>query len=162
MKPQMKRAPRQRGTALIESLMAFLVLALGMWVVSRVQTHLRLHSEIARQRTEAVRLAQEDMESLRAFGSIEASATGRSYADIATSSKTIDSSHGYASQTTYTLTRSVTAAPVPQAKAVGIIVAWEDRAGDPQQVALHSMIGGNDPAYSGALGIVPARAASAP
>ncbi len=155
-------ARRQRGTALIESLVAFLVLALGMWVVSRVQTHLRLHSEIARQRTEAVRLAQEDMETLRAFGTIEASATGHSYVDIATSSKTIDASHGYATQTTYTLARSVTAAPVPHAKAVAIVVTWEDRAGDPRQVVLVSMIGGNDPAYSGALGITLLRAASAP
>ena len=151
---------RQRGTALVESLIAFLVLALGMWVVSRVQTHLRLHSEIARQRTEAVRLAQEEMETLRAFITIETSATGRAYADIATSSKTIDADHGYATQTRYTLTRNVTTAPVPHAKAVAIVVAWEDRAGDPQQVALHSMVGGNDPAYSGALGIAPHRAAS--
>ncbi|CAN5670179.1 hypothetical protein BH11PSE8_BH11PSE8_17060 [soil metagenome] len=153
---------RQRGTALIESLMAFLVLALGLWVVSRVQTHLRLHSEIARQRTEAVRLAQEDMETLRAFGTIESSLAGPSYADIATASRTIDASRGYASQTSYTLTRNVTTAPVPNAKAVRIVVVWEDRAGDSQQVMIHSMIGGHDPAYSGALGIAPVRATSAP
>ncbi|CAN5747838.1 hypothetical protein BH11PSE8_BH11PSE8_21230 [soil metagenome] len=162
MQARIEATRRQRGTALIESLMAFLVLALGLWVVSRVQTHLRLHSEIARQRTEAVRLAQEDMETLRAFITIEASANAPSYADIATSSKTLDASSGYATQTTYTLSRSVTAAPVPHAKAVSIVMAWEDRAGEPQQVVLHSMIGGIDPAYSGALGIAPFRAASAP
>ena len=59
----------QRGISLIEALIAFLVLSLGVLGMSKLQSHLRLHSDIARQRSEAVRIAQEDMEALRSFAS---------------------------------------------------------------------------------------------
>ena len=87
--PTLAPAHRQRGVTLLEALIAFLVLALGILTIGRVQTHLRLGSDIARQRSEAVRLGQEDLEAMRAFAVIAASAEARSYADIASASSTI-------------------------------------------------------------------------
>ena len=144
---------RQSGSTLLEALIAFLVLSLGMLAVARVQTHLRLGAELARQRSEAVRLAQEDIESLRAFSALAASAGARSYEGVASATRTVDSSTGYASNTRYLVQRRIDAASAPQAKMASINVNWTDRSGNAQQVALHSIIAATDPAYSGALGL---------
>jgi Tfp pilus assembly protein PilV len=147
------RARRQRGTTLLEALVAFLVVSLGMLTVARVQTQLRLNSDLARQRSEAVRLAQEDLESLRAFAVVAASGGLRSYADVVSASTTVDSAAGYATNTRYTVARQIDAASAPGAKNASVTVSWNDRSGAVQQVALNSIINGSDPAYSGALGV---------
>ena len=146
-------ARRQRGTTLLEALVAFLVVSLGMLTVARVQSQLRLNSDLARQRSEAVRLGQEDLESLRAFSVVAASGGLRSYADVVSASTTVDSAAGYATNTRYTVARQIDAASAPGAKSASVTVSWNDRSGAAQQVALNSIINGNDPAYSGALGI---------
>ena len=144
---------RQRGTTLLEALVAFLVLSLGMLTVARVQTQLRLNSDVARQRSEAVRLAQEDLESLRAFAVLAASAGARSYGAISSGSRAVDSGTGYATNTHYLVQRQIDTGSAPQAKTASVTVSWADRSGAAQQVALNSIIAGNDPAYSGALGL---------
>ena len=150
---QSRPARRQRGTTLLEALVAFLVLSLGMLTVARVQTQLRFNSDVARQRSEAVRLGQDELETLRAFSVIAASGTARSFADVATASRTVDSTTGHASNTRYLVARQVDAASAPHAKTASVTVSWTDRAGDPQHVVLDSLISGTDPAYSGALGL---------
>ena len=144
---------RQRGTTLLEALVAFLVLALGMLSVARVQGQLRLHADVARQRSEAVRLGQEDIEALRAFSVIAASGDGRAYADIASLSTPVDSSTGYPTNTEYLVARQIEPAAVPNAKLASVTVSWTDRGGSAQQVLLSSIIAGSDPAYSAALRI---------
>ena len=146
-------AARQRGTTLLEALVAFLVLSLGMLTVARVQTQLRLNSDVARQRSEAVRLGQEDLESLRAFSVIAASGGARSYADVTSTSTGVDSAAGYATNTRYRVARRIDAASAPSAKEAAVTVSWNDRSGAAQQVVLNSIISGSDPAYTGALGI---------
>ena len=86
----------QRGATLVEALVAFVVLLLTVVAVVRVHGQFRLGSDIARQRSEAVRLGQQDLESLRAYSVIAASSGARSYAEIASASSTIDGAHGYA------------------------------------------------------------------
>jgi Tfp pilus assembly protein PilV len=155
-RPRPPTAARQRGTTLLEALVAFLVLSLGMLTVARVQTQLRLNSDVARQRSEAVRLGQEDLESLRAFSVMAASAasgSARSYAGVTSTSTTVDSAAGYATNTSYRVARQIDAASAPNAKDASVTVSWNDRTGAPQHVVLNSIIVGNDPAYSGALGI---------
>ena len=155
-RPRPPTAARQRGTTLLEALVAFLVLSLGMLTVARVQTQLRLHSDVARQRSEAVRLGQEDLESMRAFSVLAASAasgSARSYADVNSSTRTVDSAAGYATNTSYRVARQIDAASAANAKDASVTVSWNDRSGAPQHVVLNSIIAGNDPAYSGALGI---------
>lgn len=144
---------RQRGTTLLEALIAFLVLSLGMLAVARAQMHLRLNAEVARQRSEAVRLAQEDIEALRAFAVLATGAGARSFESIASDVRTIDARSGYATNTAYQLAREVLAAGPLQAKAVQVSVSWADQRGNAQQIALGSVIAGIAPAYSGALGL---------
>jgi len=133
---------RQRGIGLLDALIAFLVLSLGMLAIARVQGQMRLNAEVARQRSEAVRLAQEDMESMRAFGV------------LASETHTLDASAGHATNTAYRVVRQIepAAAALP-AKTARITVGWADRQGGAQQIALASVIAGNAPAYSGALGL---------
>jgi Tfp pilus assembly protein PilV len=144
---------RQRGSTLIEALIAFLVLSLGMLAIAKAQTQLRLDAELARQRSEAVRLAQEDLEALRGFAVLAAAPGARSFDAIASASRSVDSAGGYASNTTYLVARQIDAAAMPHAKNAVVTVSWTDRSGSAQQVVLGSVIAGNAPASSGALGL---------
>ena len=155
-RPQVQR--QQRGTTLLEALVAFLVLSLGMLTVARMQTQLRLNSDLARQRSEAVRLGQEDLESLRAFSVVDATPGARSYADVRNASRTVDSAAGYASATRYQLTRQIDAAGASlgvRARDAMVTVSWRDRSGTDRQIVLNSIIAGSDPSLTGALRIKP-------
>ncbi len=157
-RPAMHRvaARRMRGTSLLEALVAFLVLSLGMLTVARLQTHLRASADVARQRSEAVRIAQQELENLRAFSVIAPSPGARAYADIASGIATLDDAAAQpGANTRYTLTRSVLDDATPNAKSASLRVAWDDRSGAAQQIVLDSLIAGIDPAYSGALGTAP-------
>ena len=144
---------RQRGSTLLEALIAFLVLSLGMLAIARAQSHLRLNAEVARQRSEAVRLAQADLESLRAFAVLAATPALHSFDAIANAARTLDSASGYASNTSYLVTRQIDASGAPNAKNALVSVGWTDRSGAAQQVTLSSIIAGSAPAFSGALGL---------
>jgi hypothetical protein len=87
----------QFGVSLIEALVALAVMAFGMLGVVGVQSTLRMNSDISKQRSEAVRLAQQAIEDSRAFIDVAAPGTAGvpNYADLASSSPIIDSSHHY-------------------------------------------------------------------
>lgn len=138
---------RQRGTTLLEALIAFLVLALGMLTVARVQTQMRQSADGARERSEAVRLAQEELESLRAFAAMAA------YDSLANASRNVDAGSGYATATRYAIARRIDPAPALQALHASVDVGWTDRGGAAQQITLHSIVTGSDPALGAALAL---------
>lgn len=138
---------RQRGITLIEALIAFLVLSIGMLAIVRVQTHLRLNADTARQRSEAVRLAQEDIESLRAFAVLAATPGLRSFDAIAGETRTVEMS------TVYRIDRQIDRPGALRARSLRVTVAWVDRSGNAQRIVLASVIAGVAPAYGGALGL---------
>jgi len=141
----------QRGVGLIEALIAFLVLSLGMLAIARVQSDMRAHAELARQRTEAVRIAQQDIETLRAYSVLTSTAGARSYDQIAPASATIDS----IAPTRYDLAREVVAAADGQAASVTVTVRWNDRRGESQHATLASLIARSGPALAAALQSAP-------
>ena len=133
---------QQRGVALLEALIAFLVLSIGLLALSRLQTHLRTNADAARERSEAVRLAQADIESLRVF------ASRADWDSIADASADVTPA---GSRTRYALERVVQASVEPGLKAVQVTLQWSDRHGTAQQVQLATLIAGQDPALAGAL-----------
>jgi Tfp pilus assembly protein PilV len=135
---------RQRGITLVEALVGFLVLSMGVLGAARLQSWLRLNGDIARQRTEAVGLAQRDMEQVREFANAAAfDGIGKRQA---TSSDT---------PTTYTLTRTVTPASDASLKRNQVVVSWLDRSGTTQVIQLQSNLSSTAPIYSAALAISP-------
>ena len=139
----------QRGTSLFGTLIAFLVLSLGVLAAARLQTELRLGAEVARQRSEAVRLAQREIEALRAF-TVVATTTGQpAFDDIASRSSSVDGA------ARFTLTRQVDDEVALHAKRVGVRIDWADAAGNAHQVALDTVVDGSEPALGGALSLAP-------
>lgn len=147
------RAP-MRGLSLIEALVALAVMAFGMVGVVGVQSTLRLNSDVAKQRSEAVRIAQEAMEQWRSFVAIDVPpASGlpgepvpRSYSQIADIPAT--QATGYTTNTVYTLQGFVTELPEASAKSVRVTVGWTDRTGQRQSVQLDSLVARTEPSLT--------------
>ncbi len=152
--PTLVHVPRQaRGAALLESLLAFVFLAVGTIAVGQLQGSLRLHADVARQRSEAVRLGERELEGLRAYSQMGAASGAHAYAAIVDAETVIDTGSGYASNTVYRIVRHIDDTALPGAKAASISVEWPDRSGATQHIVLDSVIAGSDPAYSGALAL---------
>jgi hypothetical protein len=123
---------------------------------------LRLNGNIAKQRSEATRIAQESLENSRDFQVIDT-------ADVAVGEKAwegiVDSTQTVApdnSNTTYTVARAVTTLTDPPAKALSVTVTWTDRAGQNQQVTLTSRVAAAAPALSGTLNVRTGTSAAGP
>lgn len=157
------RQRADRGVSLIEALVALAVMAIGLLGVVGMQATLRTNAELSRQRSEAVRMAQEKVESLRAFTRLDSAPAGElDYADIASSAvEDVTPSSGRASAT-FKRTVSVNNPPADTAamKTLSVQVKWWDRradasnANDPnvQLIELHTAIAKVDPALGASLG----------
>jgi len=132
--------PHQRGITLVESLIGMLLLSLGLLGALRMQSWLRLNGDVAMQRTEAVRLAQQDLEQLRGFTD-------------ATAFQAITNQRSEASHTTTAFTLNRTVSADTTLKNSVIAVSWQDRSGNTQTVQLHSSLNGLSPVYSAALAL---------
>jgi Tfp pilus assembly protein PilV len=151
----------QRGVSLIEALVAFGVMAFGMLAVVGMQSVLRTNGDLARQRSEAVRIAQDYIEEWRGFSSMTAIANKTAYSEIiSTTGIQVDSlslDPLAAFNTVYTLTRTVSDEPgvtdaiSPARKTLLVLVTWTDRNSQAQRVQLSTSIAGLEPALEGSL-----------
>lgn len=139
----------QRGTSLIEALLAFLVLSLGLVGIAKLHGEVRLNADVARQRTEALRLAQDDIEALRAFTTLSTDPLAVGYADIVDHAASPPASGASATNASFELQRDVVADE--GFRSAALTVRWLDRRGQAQQLTLQSLIAGTSPALSGAL-----------
>jgi len=145
----------QRGISLVEALVALGVMAFGMLGLVGLQSTMRSNADGAKQRSEAVRIAQEQIEIQRGFAQL--AGAGVSYANIATTGATAYTDLPQ-TNASYTWSSTVPAASTdPPMKTVVVDVSWADRAAaDPavpnQTLRLASVIAGISPELSGALG----------
>ncbi|MFM2066427.1 MAG: hypothetical protein RLZZ584_1336, partial [Pseudomonadota bacterium] len=149
--PALPRQPRRSGAAtthcagmgLVEVLIALVVLGVGLAGLARLQLWLWTGADAARQRSEATRLAQQDLEALRAWTTPEPATGQASWTEIAGLGATPVS--GLLANTSYTLERVVGTPPpatpgAPRYKAVGTWLRWRDREGVAHELALASLI----------------------
>jgi Tfp pilus assembly protein PilV len=137
-----------RGMSLIEALVAVALTGIGVMTVVRSEGVLRLETERTRQRAEAVRLADEALEQMRSFDSLGAYATQVDSAPPQAAT--------LASNTAYSVARSVVQHDTPRYAEAVVTVSWRDRQGQNASVSLRSVIAGVDPALSGRLTAPPA------
>ena len=151
-------ARNTRGGSLVEALVALAVLAFGLAATIGLQGELRVGADVARQRAEAVRLAQESIEAARAFDTLAPAAGRTAYADLDTTAPATIAGEGR--NTSFTLTRTVadaaaspTSASSPRLKTLAVDVAWLDRRGEPHAVALRTAVAAVPPELAGLLAV---------
>ncbi len=150
-----RRSMTARGVSLIEALIAMAVMAFGMLAVVGVQTTLRLNADVAKQRTEATRIAEEEIELLRSFREIAAVADVAilGWDEVVT---LIDVRRTMlVSNTTYTVNRVVTTPAGSAQKTLAVTVNWKDRYRNEQQVVLRGVLAGAAPVLSALVTMPP-------
>lgn len=141
----------QLGFTLIEALVAMVVLAFGMLAIASFQMNLSRNSDLAKQRAEATRLAQERMEELRSFATFAGygALTAGSDTPVAGSNVTYTRSWSFPDGSTAADPRRV----------VKVAVEWTDRTGEQQReadgrgVVLISVLAEADATEAGGLAV---------
>jgi hypothetical protein len=136
------RTSGQRGVSLIEALIALAVMGFGMLAIVGVQSTLRFNADISKQRGEATRIAERELEWIRAFGRV---------ADFDAISAVLETElpPDPLLNTAFRLTRNVAFAADGRSKVLEVVVQWTDRTGENQVVRLYDMLARVDPMLSG-------------
>lgn len=146
---------RQRGITLVEALVAMAIMAFGILGVVGVQSTLRFNADVSKQRAEAVRIAQAQIETWRGFTvlvmPVPPGGHTTALANLVSGTTTITGT----SNTDFTVTNTVTPIGTSVARAVEVQVSWTDRIGNPQSVVLGTQIAGVLPEVSGSLSVAP-------
>lgn len=140
-----------RGISLVEALVALIVMAFGMLAVVGVQESLRANEDIAKQRYEALRIAQTEIENWRGYTSLDVAAGQTSYAGLASTDRAVTTDSSVYGNAVYSLTRTVTTGS--NTKSLLVVVSWVDRTGTTQSVRLGSVIAAVVPGLAGTLSV---------
>jgi Tfp pilus assembly protein PilV len=143
------RGTAARGVSIVEAIVAMAVMAFGMMAIVGLQSTLRLNSDIAKQRSEAVRIAEQAIEAARAFSVLPD--YDNNVVSLVVDPVPLD---GGESNAVYRLTQRVVDMAQGM-KSIQVVVSWSDRVGQEQTVTLDSVIAGTDPALSGILSVAP-------
>lgn len=152
----MVRRTASRGFSLIEALIALAITAFGLVALAGVALKLAHSEDVARQRGEATRLAQEQIESFRSFTQL-ATEPGKNAWDSMGSGNTSDqitNTTDFNTNTTFTRSWQVFDSAGDPWRRVSVTVAWTDRIrgdAEPQSLTFNSIISKTDPFDSGAL-----------
>lgn len=131
------------GQGLIEVLLTLLILAGTTIALIRFQANLSYSNGVAQEIADATQLGVKQIETLRDFTVLTGSP---SYQTIASGTSTVTGS-----ETTYTLTWTVTTFTNPNYKSLDVTISWTDRRGVARTVRLISQVAGINPANSAAI-----------
>ena len=144
------------GFAILEALVGMLVLAFGMLALAAFQASLSLNSDIAKQRSEATRIAQQEIDTLRAFRQRGNDGTPgdalRTYLEdvVNVGNRNVTSSF---TNTTFTVNRAVTTPTGDRYRWIRVAVTWTDRTNQGRDVVMNTVVSDGDPSDLGALGV---------
>jgi Tfp pilus assembly protein PilV len=132
---------RQSGFALMEAMIALLVMAFGILAISGMQVSLSRNADMAKQRTEAMRLAQRKIDEYRSFTSIAVAAGHTIVWDTlpASASETV------VTNASYTVATALAGATADAMRPLRVQVSWIDRANQAQAITLSTVLAKNDP-----------------
>ena len=147
------RSRLERGISLIEALVALALMAFGMLGMAGMQASLRLNADVARQRSEAVRIAQEVIENARSYSIVQAPAAVGKVAFDGVVSVPAQVVAGYTTNTTYTRTIAVVDRLPQNVKSITVDVAWADRTNTTQSVRLTANLHRLAPELAAALSV---------
>ncbi|MFP4155092.1 MAG: type IV pilus modification PilV family protein [Halothiobacillaceae bacterium] len=125
---------RSRGFTLIEALIGLVVMSVGLLAIASLQNELISSSGQAKARSEALQIAEQDLEILRGY-------INRAQFDAVTS---VSDQSVTGTNTTFTLNRTVESVS-DTLWDVAVDVRWTDPKDGTQQVVLESLIGWNNP-----------------
>ncbi len=145
------RSARTRGFALVEALASMLVLGAGMLGMAGFGVNLSRNADLAKQRSEATRLAQDQMERLRTFEQLVVQGGKLAYQDRVNGSDTPVATNQ--SNTVFTRNWALGGTATDDRRLVTVSVAWRDRADNLQSVVLNSMIAAANPADIGRVAL---------
>lgn len=147
----------QLGFTIVEAMISLVVVGFGMLGLAGMQGAMSRNADIAKQRTEAVQLAQEKIEAYRSFSGITSTTTASDNTnttqlnwDSLASSATPESITG--TNATYSRSWILGGTSSDLARPLSVTVGWTDRVGDVQSVSLASTLSRTDPRDSGFLG----------
>ena len=144
----------QLGFTIIESLISLVIMGFGILSLAGMHAALSRNSDDAKQRTEAVRLAQEKIESFRSYTGIASTVIGQG--TTLTTALNWDALAGstdiITTNAAYTRTWALGDSSGDTMRGLTVGVAWTDRAGQIQRVSLSSLLSKTNPADSGFLG----------
>ncbi len=141
---------RLRGLSLIEALVALAVMAFGMLGIVGIQASLRNNADVARQRAEALRMADEVIELARAYSVVNTTAGKHAYQDIAAGSTTTTVA---GANTNFTQVVTVSDSADFRFKTLNVRISWQDRTNATQEVQLTSIMHRVPPELGMALGV---------
>lgn len=147
--------PRRRGLSLIEALVAMAVMGLGMLAVLGMQSTLRYNGDQARQRTEALRLAQDAVEEWRAFSVLDTTANRIAYADLVSrdDADIVGANATYRRRRVVSTEAAVAGTDMPRRRLLVVEVRWTDRSNQEQLVRLNTVIAGSAPELAGTVAV---------
>lgn len=145
---------RQRGFALLEALVAMLIMTIGVLSLAAMQTTINRYSNEAKLRSDASRLAQEQIETLRSYTGIAETVIGQgttSGTAVNWDMLTSGSDNPASTNATYTRTWTLSGAINDSMRQIQVSMAWVNRSGESQSLTISSVISKTDPADSGYL-----------
>lgn len=140
---------RQRGVSLLEALVAMAVMGFGMLAIVGVQGNLSFNADMARQRAEATRIAEQELELVRAFTKVASADTSEKEFDRISSKDEASKPASEFNNAEFRVKRDVRDTADGLGKMIAVVVKWVDRTGVERQVAMHDLISRADPMLSG-------------
>lgn len=161
-----RRIARQRGVTLIEALVALLVMSFGMLALVGLMSNLRFGADLAKQRSEAMRIGRAQIAAVRDYAELTRTATTPAtssvYDEIASFPQVVTVTPPD-SNTTYNVNQTVDVLPTGgDGLLVRVAVTWTDRTNNQQTVNLDTVVAKVDPVFSAALAFTPQGGALTP